>query len=194
MNSVETIIYTGMEITNNPSREQLEFIQVEAYKAWWTYQNTDRSNALMDQIAHIYGLEVVESRDYGTDFDNNYRCSQFVFGKPNFDEPWCRDYWNIPISLWKSPDFLQSVNYQMVEFAQPGDVIAYMGIHPIYNSLPHFMRNPIPPNPTFLHFGIYEDSGIVRSKFDSGHVFKHPALLVPSGYGNQIVCLRRNSA
>lgn len=129
-----------------------------------------------DMIGNVEGFELVEKGDPDR---SEYRCVQYVFAK-NKNEPWAKE--DERIEIFTNPiSFLTSAGYKPIrseELPGNGDVIAY--------------GFTIPKDPLFklMHMGVL-DRDKVLSKFNEGHVFRHPMNAVPHHFGTSALVFRK---
>lgn len=174
---------TGMAIPFSPLRATLQEItqqaDAELYQSWREGAAT-RAARHYDDIAKVAGFSIVEKRNPEDDY--RYRCAEYAFKK----EPWKiegykseKDGITQERTFWTDPEqFITERGYdKLMGTPEDGDIIAY-GL----NDLNEFVYN---------HFGTYQGIGKVVSKFERGHVYKHPWHLVPEAYGDQVVFFRK---
>ena len=177
------ILVTGMEIPRSPVRDRLQALRREVEQALSTarwIEHLEGTVQFYDQMAQVEGITVVERRNPAQ--DELYKCAEYVFNMRN-GETWTtqkfegdgREFW------LDNHAFLINHGYEVVEHPQVGDTIAYGSWDP------RIQKGAYP------HFGIYEGDGQVISKWDRGHIFRHPWDLVPTKFGPHVAFFRKSA-
>lgn len=129
-----------------------------------------------DMVGNVEGFELVE---VGNPKRSDFRCVQYVFAR-NKREPWAKE--DERIEIFKDPvNFLTTVGYtplRIGEHPANGDIIAYGTVQ---NGAPLFELG---------HMGVLDKDKVV-SKFNEGHVFRHPIAGIPHHFGSQALFFRK---
>lgn len=128
-----------------------------------------------DMLGNVEGFELIEKSDPNRP---EFRCVQYVFTKKR--EPWAKE--DERIDIFTHPlNFLTGAGYKPIraeELPGNGDIIAY--------------GFTLPKDPLFklMHMGIM-DRDKVLSKFNEGHVFRHPMNAIPHHFGSNALIFRK---
>ena len=115
-----------------------------------------------DRVEAIPGIKLVERRNFNKDSYSHHGCEWYV----------CRE---LGIRLQPHFDLNRLLEgWREVKEPRKGDLVLYLeDNHP-------------------KHWGIYDGSGKVRSKWGAGHIFKHDLAAVMSQYGNHVIFYRKS--
>ena len=179
-------LHSGMEITGSPTREILGEKLHKANDIWETNrangESTSEADVVADSVAEVDGIELIQSGQYGADYDN--RCMNFAFGEVN-KEPWAEPHKQMPKEFnAETIAFLKEHGYQFVQLPTEGDVILYTYAGQKQMDDPNYRIG-------FTHYGIVDKDNKIVSKFGQGPVVKHPAGLVPTNYGKYAYFMRK---
>ena len=164
------------ELGIHPSQEALDvLIQDIPFVEDPTYD-------VYDQIPEVgNNIIVVERRRWERDNKANFQCAQFAFGQLN-NEPWAQIGRKLPDRLWTDGiQFLTEKGYQMVGEPEPSDIVGYA-------ELQDDTKDPIF---LFRHFGKMTEDGMVVSKWNQGHIYRHAIEEIPLSMGNTVGFFRR---
>jgi hypothetical protein len=129
-----------------------------------------------DMIGNSEGFELIQRGDLQR---TEFRCAQFVFAT-NKNESWAKE--DEHIEIFRDPlAFLEERGYHpLLRGGAPltGDVIAYGFLQ---------SRNPLLK---LVHLGIIDKDKVI-SKFNEGHVFRHPKEAVPHHFGTHALFFRK---
>ncbi len=129
-----------------------------------------------DMIGNVDGYELIEKGDPDR---SEFRCVQYVFAT-NKGEPWAKE--DERIEIFTDPvNFLRNVGYNPLRVGEApttGDVIAYG------------FTQPTDPFLKLMHLGVI-DRDRVLSKFNEGHVFRHPVNAIPHHFGSNALVFRK---
>lgn len=138
------------------------------------------------ELADVAGLVIYRS---SKEFEESDRCVEFAFEEEI--EKWPRG--NITLHAWPLRR-LEYCGYQPLfaqESPRPGDVVVYRRQADVGEQLIFLDLHIEPDELIAVHFGIYLGDGMVRSKFGPGAAFDHPLEVIPPGYGDSAIFVRK---
>jgi hypothetical protein len=162
-------VYSGMPLRNSEGRRQIVEIDNKAWEKIYEsrgFISRKDANKPYKKTAKIKGIhEVIEERDCIDDYNDEYRCAQYVFDTVK-KEKWAKgDPSDYSYDLfYHTETFLEQKGYQVVD-GEPkkGDVVGY--------GMTREFSNGDAEN-AFVHFGVWTGKDVI-SKFGISNVYKH---------------------
>lgn len=180
-------LHSGMELLDVPERHILFEKTHDSHSLYYhAYGRSDgirQANKLINNLAGIDGIEVLERGAYGRDYKN--RCAHYAFGTIN-QEQWAKPDEEIPYEFWRDPfTFLAEFGYEVVDVPEAGDAVVYATRSREEEEAAGC------GSLNYEHVGIVGEGGIIFSKLGQGPIVRHRAEIVPSDFGKYVYFLRK---
>ena len=132
-------------------------------------------NKIYDLIGALDGLSIFERREVTQDAATDFSCHTYALQKIVGNVPTPDDI----IRFAAGPEkFLEALGYSAGNEFVTGAFVAYC------DTIEHHGKTIVR---TYRHYGIVAPDQLVISKWDHGHIYKHPLNAVPARFGDHVV-------